>query len=93
MKLLTRKGLVRGVLVLGVAALLAVLLLATAACGSRGPAAIVPEEQTLRYANVFAGRETVRYELVEIEGMPCLVCHGYMKFAVTCDWSQWDGSY
>ena len=31
------------------------------------------------------------YDLIEFEGMPCLVVHGVNRFSITCDWSQWEG--
>lgn len=33
---------------------------------------------------------SVSYEIIEVEGMPCMVVSAYR--AITCDWSHWDGN-
>ncbi|MHA1961820.1 MAG: hypothetical protein ACW99U_16475 [Candidatus Thorarchaeota archaeon] len=35
--------------------------------------------------------ENVKYELIEIEGMPCLTLYAGHGTSVTCDWSKWRG--
>lgn len=32
--------------------------------------------------------DNVTYNLVEIEGMNCLIADGLEKFAITCDWDR-----
>lgn len=54
-----------------------------------GPAPINAEKKV--------SEENVKYSIVTIEGMPCLITqsHTYPNNTVvsaTCDWSKWDGN-
>lgn len=61
---------------------LTVLIILLTACS--------PPEETTKVEQSVSGW-TLRYESVEIEGMPCLVFNGYRRMAVTCDWSRYRG--
>jgi hypothetical protein len=32
-----------------------------------------------------------QYEVIEIEGMPCVVAESGNYFGITCDWAKWQG--
>ena len=33
----------------------------------------------------------IGFNYTVVDGMPCITYDGYEQFAMTCDWSQWDG--
>ena len=71
-------------------ALLALLVTMLISCGPTYKFDVQESESMIDFG---FGNYTGQYKVVEIEGMPCLVCKQYYGLAITCDWSQYTGQH
>ena len=71
-------------------ALLALLVAMLISCSPRYKFDVQESESVIDFG---VGNYTAHYEVVEIEGMPCIVCKQYYGLAITCDWSQYTGQH
>jgi len=49
-----------------------------------------PAQIELGYQNLAWPRGR-KYEIVHVEGMPCVLITGYKEAGISCDWSKWHG--
>ena len=71
-------------------ALLALLVTMLISCGPRYKFDVQESESAVDFG---VGNYKMWYEVVEIDGMPCIVCKQYYGVAITCDWSQYTGQH
>jgi len=69
-------------------ALLTLLAAMLMSCTSSYRFNVQESESTIDFG---PGNYKAQYEVVEIKGMPCIVCKQDVGVAITCDWSQYKG--
>ena len=73
-----------------VLALLALLVAMLTSCSTKYTFDVQESESVINFG---AGNHKGQYEVIEIDGMPCLICKQYYGLAITCDWSQYKGQH